>query len=76
MTIETIIKELGRELLAAANELQESHSGDHATQQAHYAAAAAVRTVAETIGFVLIGTEDFRKEADKESIDKQENTHG
>ena len=59
MNVETLIKRLGRALHTAAQDLEQSHSSDHATQQAHYAAATAVRSVADTIGYVLIGTEDF-----------------
>lgn len=62
MTIEAKVKELGRELHRTAEDMERSHSDDHATQQAHFAAAAAIRAVADTIGQVLIGTEDFRED--------------
>ena len=54
-----IVHTLGSALHVAAASLEQSHSDDHATQVAHYAAADAVRTVADAIGYVLIGTESF-----------------
>lgn len=62
--ISRLIKTLGRELEASAADFEDAHSADHATSQAHYAAAEAIRRVAGVIGYVLIGTEDFSQAAD------------
>lgn len=62
MTIESKVKELGRELHEAANDIEIAETHDHAERQANYGAAKAIRAVADTIGLVLIGTENFKED--------------
>ena len=59
MTIQSQIKKLCKGIQDDAADFEESHSHDHATQQAHDAAASAMRLIADRIGEVLIGTENF-----------------
>ncbi len=59
MSMEALVKRLGRELHKAASDIETDETHDHAEQQANYGAAKALRAVADTIGYVMIGTEDF-----------------
>lgn len=63
MTIESTVKKLCRDIQKLADDKDSSASdyahGDHATQQAIYESANTLRSLADVIGFALIGTEDF-----------------
>ncbi len=54
------VKAVCREIASRADHLEASgSSGDHARSEANYAAAQAVREVADAISFALLGTEDY-----------------
>lgn len=63
MSMELIVKRLGRALHDAASEIETDETHDHAEQQANFGAAKAVRALADTLGYVVNGTEDFSKPA-------------
>ena len=62
MSMDAVVKRLGRELYTAANDIETDETHDHAERQANYGAAKALRAVADTIGWVLIETMDFKEE--------------
>jgi hypothetical protein len=62
MSMEALVKRLGRALHQCAHEIETEDTHDHAEQQANFGAAKAIRTVADTIGIVLIDSEDFRED--------------
>ncbi len=61
MSAQALVKQLGRELHKAADDIETEETHDHAERQANFGAAKALRTVADTIGWVLIETEDFQE---------------
>ena len=68
MSMDALVKRLGRELHKAADDIEVEETHDHAERQANFGAAKAIRTVADTLGYVLIGTEDFREEKEPTTV--------
>lgn len=67
--IEKVVKTLCRELEVTAKDMENHGSQDHATAAAAYAGAEAIRRVAGTIGWILLGTEDFREDKEGDDAD-------